>query len=254
MRASLIVLGVCLAVCVGVTHGQVVITHTGANDPLDEGWSQNVYDNGGAWTVTAGPLAPDPAFPGVDSWQISADKGEISYAYELTPEQQAAAFANGFRITGTWRMEWCHEDTNYGGGNFVGARMPEAWVQARQGYGGDPIDTATRAVKIFDPNWPNSPVVDLGADGYHTVQYVYDPGDGMVDVYANGALALENVALYAAGNTGTLKVMFGGANAGRDNDGENDYSFVQFEIIPEPATIALLTLAVPVLLRSRRRA
>ena len=58
----------------------------------------------------------------------------------------------------------------------------------------------------------------------------------------------------AAGNTGTLKVMFGGANAGRDNDGENDYSFVQFEIIPEPATIALLTLAVPVLLRSRRRA
>ena len=93
MRESLIVLGVCLVVCVGTAYGQILITHSGANDPETEGWGQSYYDYNGNWSVEARPLASDPAFPEVAAWQIEADNGEISYGYELTGEEQAAASA-----------------------------------------------------------------------------------------------------------------------------------------------------------------
>ena len=237
-----------LGVVTAMAAGQVVIQHVGANDPTTEGWTESFYDYNGNWFVEARPLAPDPDFPEVDAWQIEADNGEIFYKYFLSAEDEAKAMAQGFVLTGTWRMEWCREAHNFDGGNFVGVRTPVGWLNARMGYGDT---TDQRSVKLLDPAFPDSPVAPLDGDAYHTVKMVYDPSDSLVDLYVGDTLALENVTPFDGPFEG-VRVFFGGANAGNANDGINDYSFVQFEILPEPLSVGVVIVGLPLLLRIRR--
>ena len=253
MRTPAFVTVVCVLGVAALASGQVLFQHVGANDPETEGWTRNFYDNGGSWPVEGRPLAPDPSFPGVDAWQIEADSGEINYFQVVAGEDRTQALTQGFALTATWRMEWCRPEQNFQGNNCLEARLPDRKVEMRMGYG-DTEDQ--RAVILRDDNWPNSPVVPLGDDDYYTVKLVYDPGDGMVDLYVNGSLELENASTLQddVDVVDNFWVLWGGCNAGNANDAINDYSSIQFEIIPEPASVAFLILGVPVLLRIRRKA
>ena len=227
-RTGTIVFCICMAAIVSVAGGQVIIQHVGANDPTTEGWTEVYYDYNGAWFAEARPLTPDPGFPEVDAWQIEQDSGEIFYKYFLSEEDEAKAMAQGFVLTGTWRMEWCREAHNFDGGNFIGVRTPVGWLNARMGYGDT---TDQRSVKLLDPDWPDSPVAALDGDAYHTVKLVFDPYDSLIDLYVGDTLALENVVPFGdEGPYEGVRAFFGGANAGNANDGITDYSLVRFEL------------------------
>ena len=105
MNRTTLVLGMCVVLTASAAWGQILAEHIGANDPEQEGWSKAAYDNNGQWFIEARPLESDPDFPGTAAWTIEADSGEISYSYELSGEEMADALAQGFTLTGKWRME-----------------------------------------------------------------------------------------------------------------------------------------------------
>jgi len=234
MNRILLVVGVCLGVSASAAWGQVVAEYVPAGDPDTVGWTQ-----GGTITeqypATEGPLTPDPDFPAYDAWQIATSGGEISYTWALTDEQKTEAFATGWTLTGTWRME--SSVNNFSGSNFVGMRLDEGWYQVRMGYGDTEDD---RAGQLVIAGWPGtSIVVPLGGDGYHTLTFVYDPADGKADFYVGSTLTNEDLEPLGAGDIGETRIIFGGAATGNDGAGVTDYSLVRFEIgmhIPQPDT------------------
>ena len=110
-----------------------------------------------------------------------------------------------------------------------GDPVPDGKVELRMGYG---ETEDQRAVMLRDDDWPDSLVMPLGADGYHTVKLVYDPRDTLVDVHVNGVLVLEDASYMQKGVDviDNLYVIWGGVNAGNANDAINDYSLVRFEL------------------------
>ena len=228
MGAIGIVVCVCMGAMAPMAGGQPITQHVGANDPQTEGWTQTYYDNNGAWFVEDRPISPDPAFPEVDAWQIEADSGEIAYYYIPSAEDRAQIEAEGFTLTATWRMEWCRPEQNFEGNNCIEVRLPTGKVEMRMGYG---ETEDQRAVIIRDDDWPDSPVLPLGPDGYHTVKMVYDPRNDLVDVYVNDALALEDAEyIKDVDVVDNLYVIWGGCNAGNANDAINDYSSIQLTV------------------------
>ena len=222
MNRILLVASVCLAVSASATFGQVVAEYLAAADPDTEGWTQ-----GGTITedlpAVEGPLTPDPDFPAFIAWQINADGGEISYSWVLTDEEKAQAFAEGWTLTGTWRME--SSQVNFGGSNTVGIRLDNGWYQTRLGFGDTEDDRAAQLLigGVF-------PTVPLDGDGYYTVTFIFDPADGKADFYVGATLTLEDLPPLGASNIGFTKIVFGGATTGGDGAGIADYSSVRFEI------------------------
>ena len=104
--------------------------------------------------------------------------------------------------------------------------------------------TDDRALK----NRLDETIADLGPDAYYTVEYAYDAAAGTVDYSIDGVLQSQ----HATGALTLTDVRFGSFNADAAGTAVRNFSFMQLEIVPEPATIALLALAVPALLRRRK--
>ncbi len=225
MKSWMIVVGLCFVMCASAAYGQVVITHEGANDPIGEGWSLFHTADGGGFLTTVGPVAPDPDFPTVDAWQIDTIVSEAAYRYDLTPEEKAAAGAEGWTLTGTWRMVTGVDDGTFSQGicSIVG-RTEELGFDVRA-----EMDLGAAAADRSLKNRIDNTIADLGPDAYYTAVFVYDPA-GTVDYYIDGAFQSQ-------ADTAALTltdVRFGSFNADPASTAVRNYSFVQLELGMHP--------------------
>jgi len=233
MKYWMIMTGVCLSMwCVSVAMGQVVISHVGANDPESEGWefSHTPTDPGNFETIV-GPVASDPDFPGVDAWQIDTFVSEAKYRYDLDPAEISAAAANGWILSGTWRMMAGVDDGTFDNGiNSILATTDELGFGVRA-----EMDLGTTADDRQLKNRIDDNITDLGPDAYYTVEFAYDP-DGIVDYSINGVFQSQ----HATGALTVTNVQFGSFNVSDQSTAVRNFSFVELEIIPEPGAGMLL--------------
>ena len=222
---------------------QPVFRHFGDADPyLDEAWSRRVVGSG----ITVGPE------PGENAWKVddqnSAGGNGYAYFLELTPEEQAAALAQGWEL----RMALRVEDIPNTVGGAVGAQVAFPGPMNRiftLGFGtdaaGNPIAGIYEGGGVWDRSSP------IPGDGYHYYEMIFDPVTQTVDLFADGVEILTNQFGYT--HTGQINRVLFGANSSADT-GTGYYRFVQFQIAPEPSTLVLLGLAaLGLLFRPRRR-
>jgi hypothetical protein len=97
-------------------------------------------------------------------------------------------------------------------------------------------------------------VLSGGAGAYHTYRLVYDPVAGTADMFVDGN---EVISDWLAGNLypspTSPYARFGDSDGTAGHDGAAYYNFMQWVVVPEPATMALITFGALGLLARRRR-
>jgi len=233
-----------LAVCVtvlmvgGPAFGQVVFEHVGDLDPLDEGWGPDME---GAYTVE--PVNDG----GVLAWRIS-DEGQddqVAYWYDVGGAQGDMA-AMGWILTGELRVT-SGPDAPVNNTVMIQVRANGRWWRLDFGTdaGNNPL------IGLFIPGSPTYDGIIAGTqgDGYHTYQIVNTGNPDLCDVVVDGETVYTD---WTAGATSRTSMAFGSNNSGIVGLGSANYALVRLELIPEPATIALLAVAAGALLRRRK--
>ncbi|MDC0936773.1 hypothetical protein OAS39_10845 [Pirellulales bacterium] len=81
-----------------------------------------------------------------------------------------------------------------------------------------------------------------GEGGYHDYEMVFDPTTQTVDVLADGNLVIDDMLPLEFTSLDLNRILWGSNASG--GTGNANYSFIGFQVVPEPATMALaLTLA-----------
>ena len=227
-------------------QAQLIIEHSGASDPNDEGWSASWAVNPPVLLAEALPLAPDAApniAEAINAWQIHSyhiddpdlsypgQGGSIEYKYVLTPEQKAQAEALGWILTATWRLQ--EEVVEWGSSNYIGVRLPTSWYQMRMGPGAYEERGVKFVAGAFGPDLGET--FDLGPDDYYTATIIYDPGTDTAVIYAEGVMVIEDIAPWGGlGDTGEIRVYWGTDGAGDETESKTNYNAVKFYVGAEP--------------------
>ena len=212
----------------------ILAEHTGANDPLTEGWvRQRPFGN-----VFTFPVVNDLG-SGIDAWAVD-DNGtgvasEGLYFHGLTPQQGEAAMQNGWRLTGTLRV--ADTPTPQPNGSvvinvFTPSPDPRAF--------GISLGSEADGSPLFRFGGQLAIVLDLDDldDGYHTYELLFDPSDETADLFVDNVLRYEGWA--GVPTVQPLGVSFG--TGGAISTGQGNYSFIQLSIVPEPSSVALWCL------------
>lgn len=193
---------------------QIVIQHSGATDPLTEGFS--ILTPG---EVEHGPMLDDQGF---DAWSIQDGHNAdfSSYRYQLLPEEEVAASIHGWVLSGTMRFL-----------EFGVARL--AFMTGSEDFSfyltlddkGD-ITLARQQVPLY--------TLSGGGTDYHEYALVYDPIDATAILWIDGSIRGTNIG--AVPSLSPPIVIFG--SGGRF--AHTHWNDVTLAIVPEPATVALI--------------
>ena len=200
-----------------------IFEHSGANDPLTEGWSQE----GSGVDVTTGQILNDLG-SGIDSWFVRDPStvlgSSIQYSQTPTVATNTLAAQSGWKLTANLRLV----ESNVGAVNGM-------FVDYRNGK--------TSYLMSFDRESDGDPTVALGGGGSFTLQGV---GDGDYHLYelifkpafASADLLVDGVEVLSGhvGQPSTLNRVNWGA-AGSDATGRGHFNSVKFETIPDLITI-----------------
>lgn len=215
-------------------HGQVIIRHSGANDPLTEGFSiQNppgevelgqVFDNQGR-----------------DAWSIRDDRifDSTFYRYHLQPEDAAPlANAPGWIMSATMRF------VEPGAARLFFTTGSKSFAFEIYLDGTGDIRLTERQVPLY--------TFENGGTGYHEFSLMYDALDEMLTFWIDGIVRVSNVA----GSNTSLPPELRFGNVGPQS--HTHWNEVSLAIVPEPATAALLSglgalLVVGVFRRRQRK-
>ena len=234
-----------------VANAGIFITHTGANDPLTEGWNATQTPLGVGASV--GAVVNDLGL-GIDAWSTddnSTGSAFPSYIYNPTAGEIADATTNGWKASINLRVV----DVNDAQDSSVLFEYGDTTRRFLVEFGSDQSGNAT--VQLFtgqDANDPTiflGPIFNVGSGGYHLYELIYDPVAGSADLFVDG---VEQLSDYTGHGQATNRIAWGGLSG--FGVGQGNYNFVQFETntsVSEPGTLALLGLSLAGLGFARRR-
>lgn len=219
--------------------------HTGSNDPVSsEGWSQS----GVGMSVTAGPINDG----GTQAWFVD-DNGilrDSTLAYSAAPTATQITLGSTFGWSLIAKLRVIDfGDTEAKGSPFL------AYYDGTRGYilnfgtllNGDPI---AHLPSTFLDTLPGTDFIySGGGNGYHLYEITYQPQSSTIDLFVDGIKRVSGYPGLAVQTT--PRVVWG---AGTSNDtGQGNFNLVEFSVVPEPATAALLWFFPFAMVVCRRR-
>jgi hypothetical protein len=219
--------------------GEIVFQHVGNAHPvISEGWTEEIRGGG----VTAGPVNNDLGL-GIDAWYVDDDSTEVysTLKYVQTPTDAQIADANtyGWKLSTRLRVVDVDRPANL----TVGVR----YSNGDRRYGmilgsdgdGDPIVILGEGV-TEDERLVYGPTFTLEGEGstYHLYELVFDPVADSASLFVDGTQCLSG---YTGVSADTKRVFWGSNNS--YTMGHGNYNLVEWEIIPEPSTFVLLSMA-----------
>jgi hypothetical protein len=219
-------------------QGVVVIQHSGATDPLTEGFSGNSYGSG--------PITHDK---GYDAWSTSSYTNLGStYTYNLTSPQRSQiadsswSFSVNVRVTNTIAI-----------GVFYAALEMGSEGSFSLVFGSDPSGDP---FVVYGPPGTNGIQPSLAVIGagssYNNYQLIWNPAMSTASLWVDG---VERVSDVPGGSPSSVEEVLWGAGGGVGYEQAN-WNLVSLEIIPEPSTWSVLVLGGGLLiyLRTHRAA
>jgi hypothetical protein len=212
-------------------QGTLIIQHSGATDPVTEGFTRLA-------SGTGYPVINDM---GVNAWVTPGISNQnVIYNYVLTPQQQAESVGASWILSADLRITTTNssdvfdvglEGYNGGYGLYFGSDSNgDQYVQ----YGSGSADRVT-----------------LDGSGYHNYQLIYNASSDMTSLWIDG---LE----YATNNFigGIPDYLIDVSWGSGYYDGQNalaNWNSVSLEITPEPGTVALFGLGALIVAAGRFR-
>jgi len=241
-RMALSVVACCALLALPV-EADVIFGHYGATDPETEGWDAD--PEVGTSVTPVGPILDDG---GYDAWFIndvvsSSSGSSGGYWGVLDETQSTQAATDGWKLRTTVRVANV-PDVGYGSVAvyfFDGAT--QWYLDFETDATGQQIVTAVTALGFAGIDY------NSGSGGYHSYEIVYDPLAGNADVFVDG---VEQISDWEGMSTAINENRFKFGSGCSLDVGQGNYSLVEFEIVPEPATLTLLALGALAALRRRR--
>lgn len=239
-----------ISIFVSSSDAQIVGTHSGLTNPLDEGWTKVRSFSG----VGVGPDANDFGF---DDWAVqdSSTFGDGIYVIQLTAQQLAAAAVSDWHLSTRLRVVDNLPSSSAGGHDAVTVdihflEQSYGMVFGKESNGFPSVGLAT----VSDPIWPT---VNNLNQNYNSYDLYFSHATNSASLYVNGTLAYSGYTggydpdINAPPGDRTAEYLFFGSTASFET-GRGNYNFVQFEIIPEPSTAMLAAFGGLILLKRRR--
>jgi hypothetical protein len=209
----------------------LIIQHSGATDPVTEGFTRLA-------SGTGYPVINDV---GVNAWVTPGISNQnVIYRYVLTPQQQAESVGAGWILSADLRITTTSSSDIFSVGleGFNG------------GYGLD-FGSDSQGDQYVQYGSGTTDRVTLAGSGYHNYQLIYNTSSEMVGLWIDGAEYATNN--FVGSNPDYLTDVSWGSGY---YDGQNalaNWSQVSLEITPEPAAISLLCLGSGILFYVHRR-
>lgn len=199
------------------------ILHVGDTNPVSEAW---VASNAGM-VANNGPINDN----GTPAWNINDDSatGRAAWTRSLRPAQVDEALAEGWTMKGSVNVLGLDDVPD---GGIEMSVYPNSHVGYTLWFGAD--SSGNPIVAEFGGNLAEAPFalgrsVTLDSTGFHDYEMVYDPDTQTVDVFANGALLIDDMLAATRQTTSPLNRILWGSNAGA-GVGEANFSYVEFII------------------------
>jgi hypothetical protein len=237
---SVILIGV-----VPLRGGVIVGQHSGAADPASEGWTQLAVGT----SVATGPVVGDSG--GFDAWSVNDTSTTDSRAYRhaLSFADTQQALSQGFIERARLRVVGAPTTTNGSVALTVLTSLLGFDIKIGCEADGDPI------LKLQNDSGTTSLTAQGAGGGYHLFELTYNPATQLADL----RLDSQHLADYAGYHPVFVTIVanpsfvaFGSQST--NSVGAANYNLAQLELVPEPATLSLVVLAIPVATTLRRPA
>jgi hypothetical protein len=232
----------CLIVCLGFFcvraacfADQIVFQHSGANDPTTEGWAAGTPPS--AVPGVGGPVINDQN-TGIDAWSVSFPSGGFLGYYKYSPSTQELndAFTYGWTFTVNMRFAVLPNQEFF----YFNVDLPKTSRGGSTADYGFIFFSDNGNLDLLQENTTNTIQIQ-NPTAYHLYQLKFDPISKSADLLIDGNLTETNLPTGGSGNTDWGGGVGEFGNSGPDA-GQANFNLVQFDIVPEPSTLALLAL------------
>ena len=222
----------------GTVYDVAPIVHSGMLHPANnEKWTPaNGSAGGGIFNAAVND-------DGVDAWnindQLTTANSFAGWARALTPEQVIAANTNGWRLKGRIRVGGVADALD-------GAIEMSAFAGSDLGYtlwlgSNAQGEAVVGEFGGITPTFALGRTVTVG-EGYHDYEMRFDSTSQTVDVFVDGALAIDDMIAINRNGSVLNRILWGSNSS--TGTGNGYYASVAFSIVPEPSSMVLLAAAI----------
>jgi hypothetical protein len=224
-----------------LSNADYIFQHVGSNDPTTEGWSEYVFSNG----PVAGPVINDQN-TGIDAWSITGGKSNYLMYYILPNTQEL----NEAAIYGwTFTVNMSFPVIRSGESLFFDINLPNTSrpVTSTVGYTFTSNTDLSGHLYLYALQDSTVSIQIQNPTAYHLFQLRFDPNSKSAGLFFDGNSEATNLV----GASGNPTIDWGMNGTGSTTERVN-FNLVQFSVVPEPSTLALLAVGAVGLLARRR--